>query len=487
MTDDQREKDIDRLIEDIEAEKKARGSGRTTPDSVQADPDDRILEERKAKVSGFRLELDLDGEYGHVPPVAANEAQQEGAALPETPSPAPELPESASDFFPEPQDMQPLIPDEKPDAEDVQPRAKKTKKKGKDRTTWGCVRGILYACIVLVLSVTLAYFLIAGGIDITGLNKSDVLVDVVIPQGASTETIANILKENGIIDQPLIFRLYAKITKADGQFQPGTFSLTPNMGYQLLIDTMKNAKPREVVTVVIPEGFTLNMIAERLEENGVCSRADFFRAANNVTYEYEFLQDLPTDEERIYPLEGYLFPDTYEFYTQSSGETVVRKFLDNFNTRVDVSLKSAIKARGMTIDEAIILASIIQGEAADTENMNKVSRVLQNRLENPETYPRLQCDSTRLYAQNMVPGEGGGAVFVKAYDTYERNGLPVGPINNPGLDAIRAVVEPSEDEEVKQCFYFATAYIDGVPQYFYSKTYEQHKKTCEKYGIGIHA
>lgn len=141
----------------------------------------------------------------------------------------------------------------------------------------------------------------------------------------------------------------------------------------------------------------------------------------------------------------------------------------------------------MTIDEAIILASIIQGEAADTENMNKVSRVLQNRLENPETYPRLQCDSTSLYAQNMVPGEGGGAVFVKAYDTYERNGLPVGPINNPGLDAIRAVVEPSEDEEVKQCFYFATAYIDGVPQYFYSKTYEQHKKTCEKYGIGIHA
>ncbi len=259
------------------------------------------------------------------------------------------------------------------------------------------------------------------------------------------------------------------------------------MGYQVLIDTMKTGKPREVVSVVIPEGFTLNKIADRLEENQVCTRSDFFRAANTVMYEYDFLKDLPTDEERIYPLEGYLFPDTYEFYTNSSGETVVRKFLDNFNARVDTSLKAAIKARGMTIDQAVILASIIQGEAADTDNMNKVSRVLQNRLENPGTYPRLECDSTSSYAKNMVPGEGGGAVFVKAYDTYEREGLPVGPINNPGLDAIRAVVEPSEDEEIKQCYFFATAYIDEVPHYFYSKTYAQHKKTCEKYGIGIHA
>ena len=147
-----------------------------------------------------------------------------------------------------------------------------------------------------------------------------------------------------------------------------------------------------------PEGKTLNKNADRREENQVCTRSDFFRAANTVMYEYDFLKDLPTDEERIYPLEGYLFPDTYEFYTNSSGETVVRKFLDNFNARVDTSLKAAIKARGMTIDQAVILASIIQGEAADTDNMNKVSRVLQNRLENPGTYPRLECDSTSSYA-----------------------------------------------------------------------------------------
>ena len=486
MTDDQREKDIDRLIEDIQAEKQARGSERPPSVPGQPGPGDQLTEERKAKVSGFRLQLDLDEEYGDPPPADPAPAVPEAGNTPVEQELRGTLPLTAQEDAPDQPELEPLLPEEEPEEQKALSQ-KKTKKKVKDRTTWGCIRGVIYACIVLALSVTLAYFLITGGIDLTGLNKSDVVVDVVIPEGASTEAIARILKDNGIIDQPLIFRLYSKVTNADGKYQPGTFSLTPNMGYQVLIDTMKTGKPREVVSVVIPEGFTLNKIADRLEENQVCTRSDFFRAANTVMYEYDFLKDLPTDEERIYPLEGYLFPDTYEFYTNSSGETVVRKFLDNFNARVDTSLKAAIKARGMTIDQAVILASIIQGEAADTDNMNKVSRVLQNRLENPGTYPRLECDSTSSYAKNMVPGEGGGAVVVKAYATYEREGLPVGPINNPGLDAIRAVVEPSEDEEIKQCYFFATAYIDEVPHYFYSKTYAQHKKTCEKYGIGIHA
>ncbi len=489
MTDDQREKDIDRLIEDIEAEKRSRQTP-SQPQPVRA-PED-IAEERKAKVSGFRLQLDLDEEYGDVPPAvgAAAPPPMQAASAPQEPleplSLELETTAAPEETGPEVQTV-PLIAEEQTEVPENRASAKKPKKKAKDRTTWGCIRGVIYAAAVLVLSVTLAYFAISGGIDLTGLNKSDVVVDVTIPDGASTETIAKILKENGLIDQPFIFRLYAKVTNADGTLKPGTFSLTPNMGYQVLIETMSTGKPREVVSVVIPEGFTLNKIADRLEENNVCSRTDFFTAANNMSYDYEFLKDLPTtDTGRVYPLEGYLFPDTYEFYTGSSAESVIRKFLDNFNSRVDTSLKSAIKARGMTIDQAITLASIIQGEAADTDNMNKVSRVLQNRLANPGTYPRLECDSTSLYAKNLVPGEGGGAVFVKAYNTYEREGLPIGPINNPGLAAIRAVVEPSEDADIQKCYFFATAYIDDVPQYFYSKTFDQHKKICQKYGIGIY-
>lgn len=135
------------------------------------------------------------------------------------------------------------------------------------------------------------------------------------------------------------------------------------------------------------------------------------------------LKTCPTDEERIYPLEGYLFPGTYEFYTNSSGETVVRKFLDNFNARVDTSLKAAIKARGMTIDQAVILASIIQGEAADTDNMNKVSRVLQNRPREsrylsrawnaipPAAMPRIWFPAraaARYSSRRMIPMSGKG-------------------------------------------------------------------------------
>ncbi len=249
---------------------------------------------------------------------------------------------------------------------------------------------------------------------------------------------------------------------------------------------MKTGKPREVVSVVIPEGFTLNKIADRLEENQVCTRSDFFRAANTVMYEYDFLKDLPTDEERIYPLEGYLFPDTYEFYTNSSGETVVRKFLDNFNARVDTSLKAAIKARGMTIDQAVILASIIQGEAADTDNMNKVSRVLQNRLENPvpirawnaippAAMPRIWFPAraaARYSSRRMIPMSGRAS---------GRPHQQSGPGRHPGG---RGAFRRRGNQTV--LFLCDGVYRRG-PAYFYSKTYAQHKKTCEKYGIGIHA
>lgn len=123
---------------------------------------------------------------------------------------------------------------EEPDGTNEPQKAKKRKKKKKsrmDRTTWGCIRGIIYAVLVLGISGTLAYFAITGGIDMVGLNKSSALVDVEIPRGASTEQIADILKEKGLIDQPLIFRLYSKLTKADGGYRPGMFTLSANMGY----------------------------------------------------------------------------------------------------------------------------------------------------------------------------------------------------------------------------------------------------------------
>ena len=296
----------------------------------------------------------------------------------------------------------------------------------------------------------------------------------------------------GVIDQPLVFRLYSKLTKADGTYQPGTFTLAPNMGYGEMIRILQNSKPRESVSVTIKEGFTINQIAEELEKAGVCDADDFFEAVVYGKYEdaYDFVAAIPGIEQgsqyegRIYKLEGYMFPDTYEFFTGSSGDTVVRKFLDNFAARLDTKLRSAISAQGKTIDEIIVMASIIQGEASKEDDMLKVSRVLYNRLNNPSEYPRLECDSTQKYINDFISQIEGLEITNKAYDTYKRTGLPAGAINNPGLMAIQAAINPSQDEEVAGCYFFATDFNTGIT--YYSKTLKEHERICRKYGIGMY-
>ena len=320
--------------------------------------------------------------------------------------------------------------------------------------------------------------------------RDDVTVDITVPAGASTQEVAALLKENGLIEQELFFRAYAKLAKIDGKWQPGDFSLQPDMGYKILAQKLQTMTARKTTKVTIPEGFTVQQIAERLEKKGVCTVEDFYLALREGDYsDYDFIGELANVDAadysaRYYKMEGYLFPDTYEFYVACSGETVVRKMLQNFNNRLDTALRSAMKTKNLTMDELIILASIVQGEAASKDDMEKVARVLWNRLENTAEYPKLQCDSTRDYVTEMIAGDSSITVSNVAYDTYEREGLPAGAINNPGLDAIKAVLMPSEDEDIKKCYFFATDYDTGKT--YFSKTYNQHVNICKKYGIGMY-
>lgn len=496
---------VDKLMEELEAEKAAqKREEERLSEALKVDGEtaQRLREERQSKVSGFQLQLDLDGDFGeHTPPQDGGEAGSGEVPPPsdgEPPAPGEGEPDDAeNESGGNPPDGQEADGSEaadasgEPEEEAAPPQDAPKKKKKKKSGTWGCLKGIIYGVLVIGISGVLAYFAVTGGIDITGLNKDSHVVDVVIPQGASTQTVAEVLKEGGLIDQPLIFRLYSKLTKADGTYQPGTFSLRPDMGYSEIISTLQSAKPRESVRVTIPEGSTLDDIAQLLSEANVCTAADFFDAVVNGDYsDYDFVADIPTAADgeeyagRIYRLEGYMFPDTYEFFENSSGETVVRKFLDNFDVRLDTSLRTAIKAQDMTLDEAMILASIIQGEAASKSDMAGVSRVLWNRLNNPEEYPYLQMDSTGDYVERLYPQIDGIPIVNTAYDTYKRKGLPAGPINNPGLDAINALLFPSEDPDVVDCYYFATA-SDGTT--YFSETYEEHVRICRRYNIGIHA
>ncbi len=404
----------------------------------------------------FELHLDLDSEYGEPIPMDQPVREEQSAS--------------------EPVHMEEEETEEKPQKE--QPMG------------MGCLKVFLYGIVVLVLAGFLSYVLIVGGMDISGITRDNVTVDITVPAGASTETVAGILEQNGLIDQPLIFRVYSKLGKADGKWQPGQFSLRGDMGYENLIKALQTAPVRKTVKVTIPEGFTVKQIAERLESKGVCTANEVYRALAEIDFsEYDFIAALDNVEKekldaRYYPFEGYLFPDTYEFFVGCSGETAVRKLLDGFHYRLDTTLRSAMKAKNLTIDELVVLASIVQGEAATKDDMDKVARVLWNRLENSAVYPKLQCDSTRDYVTDMMAGNTDIVISDEAFDTYVCEGLPAGAINNPGLDAIKAVLYPSEDANAMKCYFFATDYDTGIT--YFSETYDRHVYICKKYGIGMY-
>lgn len=483
--------ELDKLLLEVQAEKDARARENEELRrelSVDSKTREQLLEERRAKVAGFRLDLDLPDDE---PPVSA--ASEEPAETGMAEAPAPELVEES---LPVVKSTAGFLLEEEESEESEKPtkpvkKASKKKKKKKNSAAVTAAKAIFYIIFVLGVSGVLTYFGIVGIIDLLGLNKSSQTISVSIPIGSTTKDIASILHENGVIDQPVIFRLYSRLTGADGGYQPhDQLELSPDMGYGDLIDALSAEQKREEVTITIPEGFTLMEIAALLEEKKVCSQEEFERALVTGDYsEYDFLQSQPTEKtdkkyaNRVYDLEGYLFPDTYNFFTHSSAYSAICKMLDNFDVRLSTDMRTALKAKDMTIDEAVILASIIQGEAANSVDMAKVSRVLYNRLKDTDEFPKLQCDSTTDYIIEVL-GTNDETAVRKAYDTYICEGLPVGAICNPGLDALNAVLSPTADKDIQKCYYFATDYDTGIT--YYSRTYSQHEKVCKKYGIGMY-
>lgn len=356
------------------------------------------------------------------------------------------------------------------------------------RRGWGCLARLIFVGIILVVSCVLAAGISSFLLDVTGSTRNSESYDVLIPDGASTDKVASILKENDLIGNALYFRLYSRLTGADGKWQPGAFTLQGDMGFATLIETLQVSPPRETVTVMLREGLTVDEMAVILEENNVCSKQDFLDAVLYGDYDYDFVRAIPTEDDneelmyRVYRLEGYLFPDTYEFYVGSLGETVVDKMLANFENRITADLMAKIEARGWTLDEAVTFASMVQGEGDTRENMDKVSRVLHNRLAPKSGFTKLQLCCTRDYANELAENDHFSIDKLKpAYNTYEREGFPIGPIGNPGMDALLAAVNPSEDEQIMKCYYFATDYKTGTT--YFSKTLKEHQAVIKKYGI----
>lgn len=352
----------------------------------------------------------------------------------------------------------------------------KTKKKlSRAMSTFLIVLGLL------ALSGLLSLYILESANDFLGFSQQSKQVDVEVPENASLSSVTSQLKKEGVITQYLNFLIYANFKKLDDTIEPGTYTLDAMMSYDDIIYALRAGDERDdVVTVTIPEGFSVRDIAERLEENDVCTQNEFIEALNTIDFGYEFEQNIPDDENRYLKLEGYVFPDTYQFFIDENPESVARKFLAAFNKRVTSDYYDRMEEVGLTLDETLTLASIVQKEASNPEKMADVAEVFFNRLAS-STYPRLESDVTVNYVENDIKPylEKSNQAMYDAYNTYACEGLPVGPICNPGLDAINAVLYPSSHD-----YYFFISDEEG--NYYYAETWEEHLANIEKAGIGGH-
>ena len=232
------------------------------------------------------------------------------------------------------------------------------------------------------------------------------------------------------------------------------------------------------VRITFPEGFTVYQIAQRLEENEVCTKDEFLERINSPeNLDYTFLSNIENAENRPYLLEGYIFPDTYDFIKNEGADKAVRRFLNNFNKKLGEDAYQKAENLGFNIDEIITLASIIQKEADVSSEMNKVSSVLHNRLN--ASYNRLECDVTINYLNKyVIPNlETDSDRYNEFYNTYKCYGLPAGAICNPGIEAIKAALEPADTNYM----FFVT---DQSGNYLYAETYEEHLENCKRAGLG---
>lgn len=230
------------------------------------------------------------------------------------------------------------------------------------------------------------------------------------------------------------------------------------------------------VTVTFPEGLTVTEIAEKLEKNGVCSASEFINKVQNPSEDLLNKFGITNKSERVFTLEGYIFPDTYEFYKGESVDSVIGRFTDNFNSKIKPEDKARAEELGYTMDEIITIASIIQEEAGSDAQNGKVSSVLHNRL---DTGTKIECDVTITYLEtHCKPYLPGGLTeeHKNNYNTYKCPALPKGPICNPGYACIKAALYPEDTDYL----YFVT---DPEWNYYYAVTWDEHVLNCKKAGI----
>ena len=340
------------------------------------------------------------------------------------------------------------------------------------------LKGIVYIVAVLVISVFASWTIIEVANDVFAFVKSDEAVTVVIEEDMTATDVAQMLYENGIIKYPTVYELFIRLKEESTDYLVGEYEISPSMNYGDINDAFTYvANIKEQVSITVPEGYTVDQIIDLLVKNGVGTRDGFVSAINEYEYDYRFMEGLDKlDPERKYRLEGYLFPDTYYFFKDMSEIDAINKFLVNFDRKVPDEYYERADVLGMTMDELITLASMIQAEGRSLTDFENISSVFHNRLANPRSFPKMQSDATLQYIldKRKTALTAADLQIDSRYNSYMYNGLPPGSICNPSLDAIDCALYPAETN-----YYYFLA--DGHGNTYFSETNEQHEALKKQY------
>lgn len=321
---------------------------------------------------------------------------------------------------------------------------------------WVWLLAIVLTSVILAVGITTFLF------DYLGLRlgkSGDVVVN--IEKGMGVSKIAEELKDNGAINNPLSFRIYSKLKGNDANYKYGVYTFEADASYDEIADKLKNEGAKaESVKVTIPEQSSIDNIAAILQESGVCTAEDFKNVIRNDHFEYDFIKEIP-EQSVYYRFEGYLFPDTYDFYSYDSAECArlaVDKMLSATDKKIftEENIKAA-KKLGYTMHEVLTMASIVELEASGSPTeMSNVAAVFYNRLKWDE--PKLLGSSP-----TMEYPYGNGR-----YDTNKSEGLPPGPLCSPSINAFNASLNPTDNFGYT---YFVT---DRNMKFYYRSTLNEH-------------
>lgn len=326
--------------------------------------------------------------------------------------------------------------------------------------------------IAVIVAVVLVYARINNDIKGTESGEGTDYTLVIEPQDFEYE-VSKKLSNNNIVIDDSIWTMWMDKHYPDFTYINGEYYLNSNMSYEEIAQKLQNPDiSHQVVSVAIPEGYNVFDIAETLEENGICSKEDFYDAVSTTDgYDYEWLADFPQDTENIgFILEGFLFPATYDLGMNTDAKVVVDKMLAAFDDRLSDDMLTYCENNDMTLYEFITLCSVVQEEALTKSSAENIASVLINRL---ESGTRLQCDVTYYYAKKLLD-YGFSKETYDSYYTYRCPALPSGPITNSGMDIVNAVINHPDTDYM---FFFSD--LNG--EFHFAETGEEFERLKQQY------